>query len=543
MSQLNRDPRSERGQVIVIFAIGLTAFVFVLALVLDGGRVYVERRRAQNAADAAATAGAAALIHSNISGSIDSVRSAACKAAHDNGFGSGSVDATCGPGGSVVNIHVPGPGGDAPPDLPNVAGSFSGTAGYVQVSVTSGFTSFVQSWLGGSQLNASALAVAANIPGAGIGFSLLVLNPADCGTLSVNGNDASVTVHDGGVMVDSAAAKSASPTCTKKNAVVLSGNNAYLETLGGFQNHVVGDADAPPDADVRPPFISGADFVVDPLAFVHVPDFGQTGWQTGPYVETASHPTILGQPALSYSPADPSLGPYPWKSPFPDPMPPGVVWGGIEVNNNDVLVLQGGTYIMAGGGFVIKGGSVLALSPVTIIMTDDKFCNSVNSGDCVVTAGNGNLTVSGGVGQNTGTNDDMWGSPPAYAGCLLLVPTQPAACQPFDAKADHPVGEEYLNHILIYIDRDVGDCRSGVGNPSPGNTIFTAGGGGSYYFATGSIIYTPCSTVSLFGNEFPFPSHAGSVAAFNVSISGNKTLDLGGPGPISPAPAKTNLVQ
>ena len=48
-------PESERGQILVIFALGLTVFVFILALILDGGRVYAERRRTQNAADAAAT--------------------------------------------------------------------------------------------------------------------------------------------------------------------------------------------------------------------------------------------------------------------------------------------------------------------------------------------------------------------------------------------------------------------------------------------------------------------------------------------------------
>lgn len=532
------DPRS--GQILVIFALALTAFIFILALILDGGRVYAERRRTQNAADSAAAAGAAALRYSNIPGSLATVQLAVCQAANANGFGSGAVDATCGPTGSAVKVHVPG-SGDGASMLANVAPAFE-APGYVQVSITSGFTSFIQSWLGGTQLQASSLAVAVNIPGSGIGFSVLVLNAADCASFNINGSGTVLAVHNGSTMVDSDAAKSASPTCTVKNAATVAGG-ARLTTDAPYKNYVNGSGDPLP-ANVSPPFTNGADFVVDPLAFVHVPDYGQLG---AFYVPNATHPSVPGQPALTNSPFNPSLGPQPWKSPYPNPMPPGVVWGGIEVHNGDTLILQGGTYIMAGGGFNIQGGSVFALAPVTIIMTSDKYCNSASPANCSSSGlkNNGNLAAN--VGQNTGAGTDSWGSCPAGScpvtyTCPLAI-SNPAACGPMDAPAVNPDGEDYLNHIFIYIDRDVAPCNSGVGNPSVGNTTFIAGGGGSYYFATGTIIYTPCSTVDLHGNDSPFPSHGGSVVAFNLDISGSKTLELGGPGPVSPAPAKTNLVQ
>ena len=50
--------KSERGQSLVIVALGLVAFVAILALVLDGGNAYAAKRQAQNAADAGALAGA-----------------------------------------------------------------------------------------------------------------------------------------------------------------------------------------------------------------------------------------------------------------------------------------------------------------------------------------------------------------------------------------------------------------------------------------------------------------------------------------------------
>jgi hypothetical protein len=49
---------SERGQSLVVVILLFLAFIAVLGLVLDGGRVYAARRQAQNAADAGALAGA-----------------------------------------------------------------------------------------------------------------------------------------------------------------------------------------------------------------------------------------------------------------------------------------------------------------------------------------------------------------------------------------------------------------------------------------------------------------------------------------------------
>lgn len=47
-----------RGQMLVLFALSLTAIVLVVGLVIDGGNALVQRRGAQNAADFAALAGA-----------------------------------------------------------------------------------------------------------------------------------------------------------------------------------------------------------------------------------------------------------------------------------------------------------------------------------------------------------------------------------------------------------------------------------------------------------------------------------------------------
>ena len=52
------EPRGERGQSLVIVALALLTILALVALVLDGGNAYAQRRRVQNAADAGAVAGA-----------------------------------------------------------------------------------------------------------------------------------------------------------------------------------------------------------------------------------------------------------------------------------------------------------------------------------------------------------------------------------------------------------------------------------------------------------------------------------------------------
>ena len=59
MVRASRD--KERGQTLIIVALAMVVLVGSLALAIDGGNAYAQRRRMQNAADAAALAGAKAL--------------------------------------------------------------------------------------------------------------------------------------------------------------------------------------------------------------------------------------------------------------------------------------------------------------------------------------------------------------------------------------------------------------------------------------------------------------------------------------------------
>jgi hypothetical protein len=85
MSWFVREQR-QPAQVIVLFAIALIAMLAMLGVALDGGTLYVQRRTAQNAADAAALAGARAMQQATSSPSA-SIPSEICKYVVANNFG------------------------------------------------------------------------------------------------------------------------------------------------------------------------------------------------------------------------------------------------------------------------------------------------------------------------------------------------------------------------------------------------------------------------------------------------------------------------
>jgi Flp pilus assembly protein TadG len=96
--QQGTTPRGrERGQILVIFALGIVAVIAMTGLVIDGGATYVQRRGQQNVVDSAAMAGAYAYVNSN--GSTSQAVAAAQQVASDNGY-------TGGTDGTVVNVAV-----------------------------------------------------------------------------------------------------------------------------------------------------------------------------------------------------------------------------------------------------------------------------------------------------------------------------------------------------------------------------------------------------------------------------------------------------
>ena len=104
--------RDERGQVLVLFAGGLIVLFIVAALAFDVGMVLVERRDEQNAADAAALAGARYVLSDE-----PGARGAATRMAQLNGYDDADANEN-------VLIHIP-----------RIHGRYAGFPGFIEVQI------------------------------------------------------------------------------------------------------------------------------------------------------------------------------------------------------------------------------------------------------------------------------------------------------------------------------------------------------------------------------------------------------------------------
>jgi len=126
----NRSIIFEKGQSIILIALVFLALVAMLALVLDGGNIYVQRRAAQVAADAGALAGARHLC------------------GDDPDFSRATSDA-------ITYAEE-----ENPPNMGEISAAISFPDGNIQVDTTIVFDPFFAQVIGFNDLNTSATAVA-----------------------------------------------------------------------------------------------------------------------------------------------------------------------------------------------------------------------------------------------------------------------------------------------------------------------------------------------------------------------------------------------
>ncbi len=105
--------KSERGQALILIVFGIIALFGVTALAVDGGNAYADRRRAQNAADSAALAGALARVNQ------EAWLARVLAVARLNGYDNNGH-------GNVVDVQSP-----------PVSGPYQGNIQYIQVRITS----------------------------------------------------------------------------------------------------------------------------------------------------------------------------------------------------------------------------------------------------------------------------------------------------------------------------------------------------------------------------------------------------------------------
>jgi len=266
LSSTTEPRRGERGQILVIFAGGLILILSIAALVFDVGQNLLDRRTEQNVSDASSLAGARYVFgatyvyHGGCATAPNTMPAvnAACAVAVESGY----VD---GQGGRTVRV-------DMPPIAPS---TFSGLPGHIEVTIGTTRPSFFAGILGVTNQNTGAMGVATNKSDIALPYSLLALDPTDCGASFISGSPGTAVTTNGTVHVDSSCTDTAlggalqlsgngvltSPECDVVGAIAASREVNNRCTTAPVGVLVSGD----PLRDLPPPPKPGLPRAVQPL--------------------------------------------------------------------------------------------------------------------------------------------------------------------------------------------------------------------------------------------------------------------------------------
>ena len=219
---------SQKGQALILIAFGIIALIGFTALAVDGGRVFSDRRNAQNAADTSALAAALAQIREDYGIATAGYEQSGLDRAESNGYINDPPKSTV----TVEFCDDAASAGDPCTDLPAGANPSE----YIRVVITSQVRMTFARVLGREFVTNRVEAItrvqgtAANNPfsaGAGL-YSARSDNSDDC--MKVNGS-ANLTLHDTGIFIN----------CTGSSALFLNGSadigmDANAEVAGCANN-------------------------------------------------------------------------------------------------------------------------------------------------------------------------------------------------------------------------------------------------------------------------------------------------------------------
>lgn len=315
------------GQVLVIFALSLFTLLLFAALAFDTGMMLLQRRDQQDAADAAALAGAFYL-----PGSAGQARTAATTISTANGYTTGGTV------GVTVNI-------------PPTSGDHAGQSGAIEVVIADHRPSIFGGLMGVFGWDIGARAVAVNQNGVAAGFSMLSLDPTGCDAIQVNGKG-NVTAN-GNIQVNS--------TCAGE-ALLRSGSgtltvdaSSACNVVGGIKDKGAGSLNCTQNTP--------APAVPDPLSGLAAP--AKPAFPTPPTYVSGSKSTIPGGcpgGATAATEAAPAVCQFTssyagttWR------LHPGYYPGGIQLQAG-TFYWEPGIYWIGGGGVTINGTGTVSTS-------------------------------------------------------------------------------------------------------------------------------------------------------------------------------------
>lgn len=297
---------SERGQALILIALAVVGLIAMTALAVDGGRVYSERRHAQNAADTTVLDAALAKVRGQ-----NMYTEGLARAASNN---YNDTDYTAGSSSPDVNVEIYNP---------PISGPYFGNSEYVQTFITAKVKTYFGRVIGIREITNKVEAVARAVPPTFApmywGNAVVGLSPHDCKAIMYQGN-ANTTITGSGIYVNSDCEDSA----FFNNSSSAQLTAPCLQAVGGI-NYETGAINIPGSC-----IIAGA----PPLPPVIYPN-----------------PTCSGN-------AEPVQG-------DPTTLKPGTVAGNFPPA--DITHLQPGVYCV-GGNFRMSGNDVLIGSDVLIVM-------------------------------------------------------------------------------------------------------------------------------------------------------------------------------
>jgi hypothetical protein len=313
--------------VLAIFALSLTAVLMAAALAFDVGDVLLERRDEQNAADAAAMAGARYVIDNEPTALV-----AARDIATKNGFTHGDT---------WQSVEV---------NIPPKSGPWKGFDNSIEVVIANTRPSIFAGVAGILNWQVSARAVAAQLDGVGGPWAFMALHETVCEAVKVTGNG-NISAF-GSLQVNSSCPDSALKR-QGPGSITLS-TTASCDVHGGIQDGG-GSGEL---ACVKNP---GAGTIPDPLAGLPAP-------AVPALAQPPDQVPVVGEETLDVPDDCPATIASPGTCQFPSNyadttwrMYPGLYPGGIKLQGG-TFYLEPGIYYLGGGGLEITGNGTNTFS-------------------------------------------------------------------------------------------------------------------------------------------------------------------------------------
>lgn len=455
----------EAGQILVLFAGGLVTLLIVAALAFDVGMMLVERRDQQNAADAAALAGARYVMTDAgdpcaATEDCPKAEAAARRIARENGFDDADPD-------EVVNVFI----------KPH-HGRYVGFAGFIEVQIEATRPSIFGGIIGKAAWPVGAFAVATNKQDLSFPFSMIALDPTACKAIAVEGTgavNAVGTIQSNSSGIDCGGTDPAGWISFSRTggSTINVGEDVYCRAFGAIQDQGSGDIDCTIDPNkfmLPDPLLGLAEPGMPELA----PAMQFVGPGTAPATLPKNCPGSTTAPPSTTSPAICKLaqtGAYAGLSWI---LHPGLYPGGLEITADTTAYLMPGLYWIGGGGIrVATGGSIMTIDEVT----DAK----PSAADVAWEPTRDHLTPPAGLGGVLIYNSDV---PPAGGPIVFDGSAATMKLMPLDVPESDP--RSIYNNIVIFQDRSL--AASVTLNGSASESV------------VGGLIYAPAAQIKLLGN-------------------------------------------